>query len=238
MTKTPTSGPARRTSETHPLQIASLPIRDGYGLIGITLCPGKQQPHASTGSWSRNLGLDLDAIVAWNAAAVVTLVEAHELDRLKVPNLGAAVQDRHLGWYHLPIRDGGIPDAAFEERWAQIGPGLRAMLRDGSSIVLHCMGGLGRAGTIAARLLIELGAGPDAAVSQVRAARPGAIETSAQFAPKPESSAMRDPGLPFEENARAGLAPLTFQRSHCSNSACSAVPGHFLLLRGAFYHTI
>lgn len=181
MTKTPTGDPARRTSETHPLQIASLPIRDGYGRIGITLCPGKQQAHASTGAWSRDLGLDLDAIAAWNTAAVVTLVEAHELERLKVPELGAAVQDRHLGWYHLPIRDGGIPDAAFEERWAQIGPGLRAMLRDGSSVVLHCIGGLGRAGTIAARLLIELGAGHDAAVSQVRAARPGAIETSAQL---------------------------------------------------------
>ena len=112
-----------RTSISHPLQIASLPIRDGYGLIGITLCPGKQQPHASTGAWSRDLGLDLDAIVAWNAAAVVTLVETHELERLKVPDLGAAVQDRHLGWYHLPIRDGGIPDVAFEERWAKVGPG-------------------------------------------------------------------------------------------------------------------
>jgi len=84
MTKTPTGGPARRTSESHPLQIASLPVRDGYGRIGITLCPGKQQAHASTGAWSRDLSLDLDAIVAWNTAAVVTLVETHELERLKV----------------------------------------------------------------------------------------------------------------------------------------------------------
>ena len=41
-------------------------------------------------------------------------------------------------------------------------------------------GGLGRAGTIGARLLIELGMEPTAAVRQVRAARPGAIETREQ----------------------------------------------------------
>ena len=43
------------------------------------------------------------------------------------------------------------------------------------------MGGLGRAGTIASRLLIELGTAPNEAVAAVRSVRPGAIETSAQL---------------------------------------------------------
>jgi ADP-ribosyl-[dinitrogen reductase] hydrolase len=46
--------------------------------------------------------------------------------------------------------------------------------------VVHCKGGLGRAGTIAAKLFIELGHSPDDAVRRVRAARPGAIETPSQ----------------------------------------------------------
>lgn len=46
--------------------------------------------------------------------------------------------------------------------------------------MVHCKGGLGRAGTIAARLLVELGTDPSDAISKVRGVRTGAIETSAQ----------------------------------------------------------
>lgn len=45
---------------------------------------------------------------------------------------------------------------------------------------MHCKGGLGRAGTVAARLLIEFGQAPEDAIACVRAARPGAIETHQQ----------------------------------------------------------
>lgn len=49
-------------------------------------------------------------------------------------------------------------------------------------MLVHCKGGLGRAGMIAARLLVELGMPPDTAIRQVRLARRGAIETPAQLA--------------------------------------------------------
>ncbi|MDQ0323699.1 protein-tyrosine phosphatase [Pararhizobium capsulatum DSM 1112] len=55
-----------------------------------------------------------------------------------------------------------------------------ALVRSGRDVVVHCRGGLGRAGTIGARLLIELGMEPATAIRQVRAVRPGAIETSDQ----------------------------------------------------------
>jgi protein-tyrosine phosphatase len=45
---------------------------------------------------------------------------------------------------------------------------------------MHCRGGLGRAGMISARLLVESGVEPTAAMERVRAARPGAIETPRQ----------------------------------------------------------
>ena len=54
------------------------------------------------------------------------------------------------------------------------------LLRSGRDVLVHCRGGLGRAGTIAARLLIELGMEPATAIRQVRAVRPGAIETLEQ----------------------------------------------------------
>jgi len=45
-------------------------------------------------------------------------------------------------------------------------------------LLVHCRGGLGRAGMIAARLLVELGMKPTKAMAMVRAARPNAIENS------------------------------------------------------------
>src|SRR6266516_3803783 len=58
--------------------------------------------------------------------------------------------------------------------------GLRARLRSGFDVLVHCRGGLGRGGLIAARLLVELGSKPENAIGQVRRARPGAIETLEQ----------------------------------------------------------
>jgi protein-tyrosine phosphatase len=53
-------------------------------------------------------------------------------------------------------------------------------LRWGSRVLVHCRGGLGRAGTVSARLLVELGVPPVEAIRQVRRVRVGAIETAAQ----------------------------------------------------------
>lgn len=170
-----------RTSQTHPLQIAEVRAQPGYGLIGLTLASGKKQPRAASGAWDRDLDLDLDTIVAWDAAIVVTLLEEHELQRLQICELGTAVQRRHMVWHHLPLRDGGVPDALFEAAWTNVGAGLRSCLCDGFNVLVPCKGGLGRAGTIAARQLVELGIEPQAAIKAVREARPGAIETAAQY---------------------------------------------------------
>lgn len=177
-----------RTSITHPLQIAEISpstslgaVSSGIGMIGLTFCPGKKQAAAATGAWDRDLAIDLDAIEQWGAAAVVTLIEDHEFESLQVAGLGAAVADRNMAWYHLPIRDVGVPGEQFEIEWRNSGEQLRAILRDGFNVMIHCKGGLGRAGLVAARLLVELGWSPNEAVRKVREVRPGAIETDTQL---------------------------------------------------------
>src|SRR5215831_12949058 len=67
-----------RTSVTHPLRIDTVTAGPGYGRIGITFCPGKYDPHGHTGSWDRDLALDLYTIQKWGASAVVTLLENQE----------------------------------------------------------------------------------------------------------------------------------------------------------------
>lgn len=81
-----------------------------------------------------------------------------------------------------PIPDYGIPDACFEASWQCAGHEVRGLLRSGKRVLLHCKGGLGRTGMIAARLLIELGVPVEQAIRAVRRARPGAIDAGAQEA--------------------------------------------------------
>lgn len=202
-----------RTSIFHPLQIASIETGQGRGRIGVTFCPGKKQPDAATGARDRDLDADLDSILSRGASAILSLNEETEILDLGVPGLGTSVTRRHMRWYHLPIRDMSAPGAAFEGRWAKAGREVRARLRHGSDILVHCKGGLGRAGTVAARLQVELGCDPDTAIGCVRAARPGAIETPGQErhvrsarpvddAPDPTPGAARDRAI----GALVGLA--------------------------------
>ena len=169
-----------RTSISHPLRIAVVTAGPAFGRIGITFCPGKYDPHGMSGAWDRDLSRDLDAIRDWGAAAVVTLLEPKELTLLRVERLGEEVLRRNMLWFHLPIVDVSIPNEKFEQEWGVAGEELRSILRRKLDVLIHCRGGLGRAGTIAAWLLIELGMEPKKAIASVRAARPGAIETSEQ----------------------------------------------------------
>jgi protein-tyrosine phosphatase len=47
-------------------------------------------------------------------------------------------------------------------------------------VVVHCRGGLGRTGTIAACCLVARGRAPRSAIRLVRDARPGAVEVESQ----------------------------------------------------------
>jgi len=173
---------AVRTSHTHPLQIAEVRASPSHGRIGITFCPGKHDRFAHTGAWERDLGIDLDVIAAWGAKLVLTLVEPAELLELKVPQLGHEIRLRGIEWRHLPIADYSVPGKKFEEEWVAQGREIRKILRNGDDVLVHCKGGLGRAGMIAARLLVELGMDPEEAIRSIRHVRKGAIETPSQLA--------------------------------------------------------
>lgn len=167
-----------RTSESDPIRFSE--VLCGPGVLGLTFCPGKSGPSVFGDDWERDLDIDLDAARAWAASMVLTLVEPHEHDMLNVAGLGAAVEARGMIWLHAPIKDVSIPDAAFERRWTLIGHMLRGELEKGNRVVVHCRGGRGRAGLIAARLLVEFGAEPNEAIKTVRQSRPGTIETREQ----------------------------------------------------------
>lgn len=169
-----------KTSYSHPLRIDSVRPINYLGAIGMTFCPGKKQRDAmSGGHWDRDLSMDINAILRWGATALLNLIEDFEIEELQITDIENALVGK-LTYFRLPITDGGIPDAAGEEAWGEIGADLRRRLIVGQKIVIHCKGGLGRTGVMAARLLTELGEDPESAIRRVRDARPGAIENALQ----------------------------------------------------------
>jgi protein-tyrosine phosphatase len=122
----------------------------------------------------------LDAIRAWGADIALSLIVEYEFVLLRVPRLGEGFGSRGIAWRHLPIQDLGPPDEAFHAAWSTDGAAAVSVLRAGGKVLVHCRGGLGRAGTVACMLLIELGASRSEALRKVRAARLGAVETPTQ----------------------------------------------------------
>lgn len=167
----------KQTSQSSPLRIAEVLFGEREGRLGLTLCPGKKDDGHG---WNRNLEDDLRVIRSWNASTVVTLIEPHEFDLLQVPTLGETVAQLNLRWIHLPIRDVDVPDERFEQGWQTAGPEIHRRIDVGERILIHCRGGIGRTGLVAAQLLVERGCPPRDAIHRVRAVRPGAIETQAQ----------------------------------------------------------
>ena len=77
--------------------------------------------------------------------------EPEEFDRLGVLGFVAAVAHRNFAWHHLPIPDMSPPGPTFEAAWRAQGGEIMAYLEQGKRLALHCAGGLGRSGTIAAK---------------------------------------------------------------------------------------
>ena len=168
------------TSYSSPLQIAAVDAPGG-GVIGMTLCPGKIGP-GNRHPWVRNLERDLGALDAWGCQCLITLMELHELIDYQAQDLGEQARARYgeAGWLHLPITDCSTPDATWEAQWQTCRGPIHDRLDRGERVVIHCLGGLGRTGVVACRLLIERGMPPTQALERVRAARPGAVETLGQ----------------------------------------------------------
>jgi ADP-ribosyl-[dinitrogen reductase] hydrolase len=135
-----------------------------------------------TGVWERDIDHDLSAIRQWGASDLITLLEPHEFIELGIVDLPQHAATHGLRWHGLPITDGAAPDSRFLTPWKEILPTLLRNLEEGQRIVVHCKGGLGRAGTVASMLLLSSGACLNAksAIALVRGVRPGAIETLAQ----------------------------------------------------------
>lgn len=157
-----------------PLKIDTVRVKGVDGVIGITSCPGLRDD-CIFDLYSDSLVNDLQSIRSWGADIVVTLLEESELYSLGVSDLSKYVLAMEMVWLHLPVRNMSVPDEDAEEKWRISILCLCNLLRQGQRVVVHCREGVGRAGLIAARLVIGLGVPAAEAVRTVQKARPGAL---------------------------------------------------------------
>lgn len=144
----------------------------GNGILALSPMPGRGGDYAG----------DLEHLREWQPAMLITLTTAAEMVERGAAHLGQDMQDRGARWAHLPIPDFGTPDADFMEKWPEVSQIARRALKGGGRVLIHCMGGCGRSGMIALRLMIEAGEKPQEALAHLRRVRPCAIETEAQLA--------------------------------------------------------
>lgn len=93
----------------------------------------------------------------------------------RVEDLGQQCAALDLDWYHLPVEDEGAPTEYFAESWQQVRADIHTRLDNNQAIVIHCKGGSGRTGVIAAQILMERGVSMHEAMEQVKALRPNAF---------------------------------------------------------------
>ena len=123
----------------------------------------------------------LEVFLNNQCSSITSFVEDKEFDALCDKKLFVEKIYRHnIKWYHMPIIDLGAPNQDFKYKWETTKVLLKNELLEGENIIFHCRGGKGRAGTIAAILLVDFGYEKKEAIDLVRKRRKGAIETKVQ----------------------------------------------------------
>ncbi|MGC9526030.1 MAG: cyclin-dependent kinase inhibitor 3 family protein [Limnospira sp.] len=169
-----------RTSENDPITVDFLPSEwvAWPGRIGMTFAPGKQH-RGMHFCWSRNLQKDLDRLRGeYQTDILISLIEAPELERVHIPNLMPEVRARGMESWWFPIPDLKVPTSM--EGLLDLVEKILGAVRDSYTVVIHCMGGLGRTGVVASCCLVALGCEPEAAIAEVRRVRQYTVETPEQ----------------------------------------------------------
>lgn len=154
----------------HPYSV--LPLAQFKGQLIFTPCPGTKSTRSCEA---------LQTLKDAGASALLTLMPTEELLQNEIDLLPEECQLLGIEWFHLPVADEQIPGETFQAAWEQHHQRLKQLLIEGKTIAIHCKGGSGRTGLVAAQLLIECGMPFNEAIREVQSLRPRAIQHPAHI---------------------------------------------------------
>jgi len=163
------------SADTSAYRLAVVGAGRVRGQIAMAGCPGRTAGMLLPYNSAWRLQRDVATLKYWGAQALVTLLEKPELSLMRLGELPTLLALQNIAWYHIPLREGRIPDAEFEAMWQTIAARLRAVLWCGGRVALHCADGRSRTAMVTGKLLVELGCPALDALNRVRGARPGAL---------------------------------------------------------------
>ena len=152
----------------HPFDI--LTLDNGAKLI-FTPCPGTK---------GVSIVDSLKSLKEAGAQAVITMMTMAELTEKQADTIPSLCAELHMDWYHLPVEDSCAPEEPFAQAFAQQKAILLGLVETGATMVIHCHGGSGRTGMMAAILMLELGYAPAQVKSQIPLIRPKSLTSPVQ----------------------------------------------------------
>jgi protein-tyrosine phosphatase len=171
---------AERTSQNDPITVDFLPPDriSSLGQIGLTFAPGKKHQGMHF-MWDRSLEQDLDRLRnEYQTDVLISLIESHEFEAVQIPDLIAQAQAREMQTIWFPIPDMSVPNSMDE--LILLVQKILLNAKQNKTVVIHCMGGLGRTGMVAACCLVAWGYSAEEAIETVREIRQYSIETQQQ----------------------------------------------------------
>jgi ADP-ribosyl-[dinitrogen reductase] hydrolase len=124
-----------------------------------------------TGGWDRQLSIDVAALLELKTDRVVSLITDEDMELLRVTELPQHIAEQGMAWDHLPLEDTTVPTREWLEASKPVFRSLLTSISEGENVVVHCMGGLSRAGTFVSIYLWLRGSSMGDAIERVRTER-------------------------------------------------------------------
>ena len=141
------------------------------GEIGLTILPGRKD-------YSRSVDEDLKQLKVYGVDTIIPLITDDEFGHFGVSNLIEKYKEYNFNVHRLPIMDQLISS---EEEMVNMVSYIDELMKKNEKVLIHCVGGLGRSGLVAASYLKYKGLSASQAIKTIRKTRgPRAVESKIQ----------------------------------------------------------
>ncbi|KAJ3396707.1 hypothetical protein HDU92_002073 [Lobulomyces angularis] len=177
-----------RTSDTHPINITFIPISQNSGSITMSSMPGKKV-RLDTGAVkgraavNRDINSDFKRLSENGVKTIVCCLDDYELNFMGVPThvYMESAKKFNFNVIRLPIVEGSCPQTVQE--LDIVLNEIEKTLKNLENVLVHCRGGIGRAGLVVCCYLLKSKtcSSTSQSIKLVRSLRsPKAIETKRQ----------------------------------------------------------